>query len=201
MNYFFALPLGGFAKRINKDLLQPLQLVDEQGQLHWSLEENLHVTLAYLGPLTGSAVEGGARARAMQAARLRSAIEIAEQIKMPSFACDVESLGFFPDAKSRVLALHLKPDPALLSLQAKLLGGLQEAGFDCDDRPFKPHITLARLKHRQAIRDWQLPSYSATFSPQSFALYASEQAGKTAKAKLYQQITEFSLDARQSAAQ
>ena len=193
MNYFFALPLGRLARHINKDLLEPLQKVDAEGQLRWSLEENLHITLAYLGPLSGSAVTGGARAKAMQAANLRSLTDIAEQIKAPRFECSVESLDFFPDAKSRVLALHIKPGVALLSLQARLQQSLQEAGFDCDDRPYKPHITLARLKHRQEISGWQLPDYSATFLAKSFALYGSDSPARNAQTKLYQQIAEFSL--------
>lgn len=193
MNYFFALPLGNLARRINKDLLKPLQSVDAEGQLRWSAEENLHITLAYLGPLTGLAVQGGMRAKAMQEAKVQSAINAAEQIRFSAFKCNIENLAFFPDANSRVLALHLRPCAALLELQNKLRTGLLGAGLSCDGGVYKPHITLARLKHRQHISAWQLPQYSASFLSRKFALYSSDPARPKAEPKLYQKIAEFSL--------
>lgn len=203
MNYFFALPLGHLAKHIHKDLLQPLQAVDAEAQLRWSPYENLHITLAYLGSLSGAAVQGGARARALEDARLQSVLAVAERIKPPSFKCKIENLGFFPDATSRILALHIMPCTELTALQKHLQSALEEAGISCDERPYKPHITLARLKHREHINDWQLPAYSSSLSVNQFALYASEPPNIHSKAKskfkskpkLYQKIAEFPLSA------
>gem|GEM_PF-1206228 len=189
MNYFFALPLGSLAKHIHNDLLQPLQAIDVEEQLSWSPYENLHITLAYLGPLSGTAVSESARGRAMQAARLKVVLAVAEQVNASNFKCKIENLGFFPDAASRVLALHVQPCAGLIALQGALQNALFAAGISCDDRSYRPHITLARLKHRQHISTWQLPEYSASLDTRKFALYSSEQG----RAKLYQKIAEFSL--------
>lgn len=191
MNYFFALPLGSLARHINKDLLEPLQAAD--AALRWSPCENLHITLAYLGSLSGTAAPEGMRGKAMQAARLKSVLAVAEHIKAPSFKCNIEDLGFFPDATSRILALHVQSCPELLALQSRLKKALLEAGISCDDTAYKPHITLARLKHRQHIHGWQLPQYSSSFAVSQFALYASEASNKSGKPKLYRTIAEFSL--------
>ena len=197
MNYFFALPLGHLARHIDKDLLQPLQAVDAEAQLRWSPYENLHITLAYLGSLSGVAVQGSARAKVLEDVRLQSALATAERIKIPSFKCKIESLGFFPDATSRILALHVTPCAELTALQKQLQSALLEAGISCDERPYKPHITLARLKHREHIKDWQLPAYSSSLYVNQFALYASEPPNIKSKAKLkpkpYQKIAEFPL--------
>lgn len=161
--------------------------------MSWSPYENLHITLAYLGSLSGCAAQGSARGKAMQAARLKSVLAVAERIKASSFKCNIESLGFFPDAESRVLALHVKPCVGLLELQAELQGALFKAGIECDTRAYKPHITLARLKHRQHIHGWQLPQYSASLAVNQFVLYTSESSNSKGGPKLYQHVAEFSL--------
>ena len=96
---------------------------------------------------------------------------------------------YFPDAKSRILALHVNADSLLERLREKLLLAAKSTGLPCDSRAFKPHITLARLRHRQHIHGWQLPSYQKTWQANEFALYASE--GKTGVA--YQVVQRFPL--------
>ena len=53
----------------------------------------------------------------------------------------------------RVLWIGLGGDvPALLALQSRLAARLlREAGFALEDRPFSPHITLARRRERRAL--------------------------------------------------
>jgi 2'-5' RNA ligase len=44
------------------------------------------------------------------------------------------------------------PPPALLQLQAKLVARLAERGFALEERPFTPHVTLARRIRRPVAR-------------------------------------------------
>lgn len=102
----------------------------------WVLPEKLHLTLAFLGPVPDErlavvvrAVEQGARGHAPFTLRVRGA-------------------GTFGGrARARVLWAGIDA-PGLVELQAAIDGRLREAGFELEERPFKPHLTLARARER-----------------------------------------------------
>jgi 2'-5' RNA ligase len=79
-----------------------------------------------------------------------------------------------------VLWAGLRGDLAVLErLQSSLAVGLREAGFPLEDRPFAPHITLARRRPHarpSAHLEWpprsRLPSLQV--SVESFSLMQSE---------------------------
>ena len=60
----------------------------------------------------------------------------------------MRGVGRFPPGKrpARVLWAGIVEQPALLALQAAVETALGAVGFEPEDRPFSPHITLARLK-------------------------------------------------------
>ncbi|HST88229.1 MAG TPA: RNA 2',3'-cyclic phosphodiesterase, partial [Ktedonobacterales bacterium] len=64
------------------------------------------------------------------------------------FTLTVVGLGVFgPPSAPRVLWCGVGGDvPALLRLQAALADRLDAAGFPREQRPFAPHLTLARFK-------------------------------------------------------
>jgi 2'-5' RNA ligase len=54
---------------------------------------------------------------------------------------------FGPHSAPRVLWVGLGGDvPALLALQSRLTDGLRNDAFPVEERPFSPHITLARRR-------------------------------------------------------
>lgn len=61
---------------------------------------------------------------------------------------EVKKLGLFPSQKSpRVLWIGLGGDTAsLLTLQKNLEQGFEECGFTKEERPFRAHLTLGRIK-------------------------------------------------------
>jgi 2'-5' RNA ligase len=90
---------------------------------------NLHLTLAFLGEV------GDGRA-----ARLPG---IAERVEARAFDMTLDRVGSF--AKARVAWAGCERPPAeLITLQARLAGELAAAGFTLEERPFAPHLTLAR---------------------------------------------------------
>ena len=109
-----------------------------------SKPENLHLNLKFLGETTESQVD-----------QIRRAVEPAIS-HVSSFDLELKGFGVFPDQRSpRVLWIGL--GGALEGLTT-LAGCVERAvvllGFPQEDRPFRPHLTVARVKrdHRAVGR-------------------------------------------------
>jgi len=97
-------------------------------------EENLHLTLSYLG--------------SVDEATQRCIEQFADTLDFESCFLEFDSLGYWPRPKILYLGCSdkgcsNKPD-ALSKFVYELNKGLKECGIDVDDRSFTPHITLMR---------------------------------------------------------
>lgn len=115
--------------------------------LSWVKPENLHVTLRFLGDLDDAAL---ARARASVAECLTGATAPRARLG---------PLSAFPNLmKPRVLWVGLSEGMAGVGEVARAVEeGLRHAGFGPPDRPFRAHVTLARVRPQaqglETIRD------------------------------------------------
>ena len=68
---------------------------------------------------------------------------------------DVKKLGVFPSVKRpRVLWIGLEGDTCpLVILQKDLEQGFAECGFTGEERPFRPHLTVGRIKSPRRSED------------------------------------------------
>ena len=98
--------------------------------------ESLHVTLCFLGWRDEGHVEAIA-ALALGAARADA----------PAPPLALGSPAWLPRRRPRVLAVDLADDGgALAGLQARVSDALEAgAGFEPEKRPFRPHVTVARV--------------------------------------------------------
>jgi len=103
-------------------------------QAKWARAENLHVTLKFLGE-TGydklALLQNGLSAiRSLEPARL-----------------EFRNLGFFPNEKRpRVFWAGMEASSSLKSLAVEIDHAAHRLGFPLEDRPFTPHLTLARFQ-------------------------------------------------------
>jgi 2'-5' RNA ligase len=98
----------------------------------WVRPENFHLTLRFLGEVADDRVDAAARAVAAAAAR-----------RAP-FDLTLRGAGAFPRA------LWVGADsPALAGLAAAVEEELRRAGFGAADKPFRPHLTIGRLRQPQ----------------------------------------------------
>ena len=96
-------------------------------------QANLHITLVFLGSADGKL-----------AACAQSA---AAGIRGRAFTLSLDCLGHWP--RPQVLWLGAKHTPAALAaLVQELNQGLTRCGFTPEDRPYQPHLTLARKLRR-----------------------------------------------------
>jgi 2'-5' RNA ligase len=102
----------------------------------WATEEELHITLAFLGELKTTEVVEVCR----QTTRVAASSE--------SFVLGLEGIGFFPSARRpRILWAGLdRGNRETCDLQERLSEILvREHLYRADERPFHPHVTLGRL--------------------------------------------------------
>lgn len=129
---FIAIPIPGHLMQALGGLASP----SDRG-LRWVPPRNLHLTLRFLGDV-----------REEDVAQVDRAIARTVPDHAAAFSLTAQGLGAFPNLHSpRVIWCGLQGDlPALLTLRQRLEHELQRTGFSADERPFRPHITLARLR-------------------------------------------------------
>lgn len=109
----------------------------------WERTEKLHVTLKFFGDVEAD------RAHALSLAAERAASAIAP------FTLTVADAGAFPShGQPRVLWLGLHDTSGTLArLHNSLENECAAAGFKREERPFHPHITIARLRQPAGARE------------------------------------------------
>lgn len=107
-----------------------------QGPVRFVRPEGVHLTLKFLGEVPASKVDVVVQAVA-------SAVE-----QVGPFETTAGGFGAFPDPKRpRVLWVGVEDASGGLSrLQSAVEGALVPLGFENEDRPFHPHLTLGRAR-------------------------------------------------------
>lgn len=106
--------------------------------LRWVRPENLHLTLRFLGDISPAAIG------TVQTAMERSIY------KQRPFSLMLKGGGVFPGVKRpRVMWVGIEGEvDALGNLHRQLTACLAEQGIPAENRPFKGHLTIARIKDR-----------------------------------------------------
>jgi 2'-5' RNA ligase len=152
MRLFVALPVPSPAREQIAEVL--VRLRGTEWPVRWVNADLLHVTLKFFGEVAPERYEVIAEALRYAAAGAAS---------MP---LRLEQLGAFPSARHpRVLWVGLNAPPALELLQDRLERGFEAIGFPPEGAPFKPHVTLGRLREGQRLPLHALESETATVKP------------------------------------
>lgn len=107
----------------------------------WSRERNWHMTLKFLGDTDEDRIPA-----------IRQALA---SIHCPAFTMQAGGHGAFPDLRRpRVLWLGLaQGSKQTATLAALVEGALEEVGIERDRKPFRPHLTLGRIR-KPGRTDW-----------------------------------------------
>jgi 2'-5' RNA ligase len=110
--------------------------------VRWVRPESLHVTLKFIGEQKSDQVEA-----------------IKEHLrKLESASTEIRFTGhgFFPTAKApRVFWIGIQAGPELAELAGTVDAAVAELGIPREDRPFSPHLTLARGGDRSGSPKWR----------------------------------------------
>ncbi len=145
----------------------------------WSREDNLHLTLKFLGDIPVSQISSLSEACA----------EAARQV-LP-FELMVKGCGAFPPrGKPKVLWIGIEEASekrdSLLSLHAAIEDRCAAAGFSRESRAYHPHLTIARLREAKdprvlAEHHRQIDLPLQTFAVGEFILLRSELSSRGSK--------------------
>ena len=108
----------------------------------WTRPEGVHITLKFLGPV-----------EAVLMTKLAAVAEAAVKGEAP-LAIEVKGTGVFPNARApKVVWLGLGGDiGALAELARKIDAACEGIGFEPEGRPFKPHLTIGRVKSSKGVK-------------------------------------------------
>jgi 2'-5' RNA ligase len=153
------------------------------GNVRWVRSEGVHLTLKFLGGTPGSLVP-----------RLAGGLEqIARET--PAFSLETAGAGTFGGRNTRVVWVGVAGDTGQLAELARRTDQMTESlGFPGENREFRAHLTLGRVRDeaspadRQAIRDAVagLTLRSVRFQAGELVLFRSQlQAGGAAYTALH----------------
>jgi 2'-5' RNA ligase len=132
MRLFVALEISTSIREKLAELLAALRAVSPQTR--WVRPENLHVTLKFIGEVP----------EAKLAAIRRALTQVCSD---QAVTLDFRGLGFFPDERHpRVLWAGVEASPNLVGLAADIEKATETLGIPREQRPFSPHLTLARFE-------------------------------------------------------
>lgn len=172
MRLFVAIPVGMETRRALEAMVARLRW-DGDG-LRWTRPESWHITLAFLGETAPE--------------RLVALTEQLGRVQANVFAVEFGVPENFKRAGSLVVGVRHSAE--LNALQQAVGRATAAAGFKLEERPYRPHLTLARARRGQQIRLQPLKDGIEGFKAHAFVLYESflEQGGAR-----YEERQRFSL--------
>lgn len=127
MRLFVAIPLPEAVREKLSGLYQPMDGV------RWQSQSQLHITLKFLGETDRD--------------QLPELIRGLKSIRHSTFQMTISGFGTFPEkGRPKILWIGVAKQQLLKDLQQAIEQQCVEMGFEAEDRPFVPHITLARIK-------------------------------------------------------
>jgi 2'-5' RNA ligase len=130
---FIALPLSGPVFERICQLRR--RLVEALPDVRWMRPETLHLTLAFLGDIPEESLE-----------RIAGSMLSIGDVFAP-VDITVDGIGAFPSlTRPRVVWLGVDGGETLSDLNAAVTTALRALDLPCDDRPFRPHLTLGRVR-------------------------------------------------------
>jgi 2'-5' RNA ligase len=149
----------------------------------WIEQQQMHLTIRFLGNVDEYLYQ-----------KLLSNLKI---IHSPSFVYSIKGVGVFPNVhRPKVLWAGVEADDRLSTLYQKIEKVVVSSGFDPEERDYKPHITLGRVKQRLHSEECQsfLEKYEnleiTDIKVDNFILY---QSRLTRHGALHQQVQQYSL--------
>jgi 2'-5' RNA ligase len=133
MRLFIAVPLPQAAQEEAAALLREMRALE--WPVRWVRDEGLHISLKFFGEVTSDRIEP-----------IEELVQFATKGMKPMQMTPAGGGAFPSHQHPKVLRLELESDPDLELLQDRLERGGEQIGFPPEGRPFRPHITLGRVR-------------------------------------------------------
>lgn len=162
-----------------RDLL--IDAMDESPDFRWQSDEQLHLTLRFIGEVDR-----------------HMAVDITDalgRIRAPRFTARIKNVASFDHRNAGALWAGVEPKDTLAALAAKVERVCQHIGLEPERRAFHPHITLARWKGRRTrevgdFLDRRRGLVSEPFDVDRFVLFESRLSRHGAH---YEEVANYPL--------
>jgi 2'-5' RNA ligase len=182
---FCAIELSEYARAQLADHVKQLREASPDASASWSRPENVHLTLKFFGnvPTESLAKISAAASRVVDG--------------FSPFQIRIGGTGVFPrPSRPQVLWIGVEdPSGRLSEVQRRLQEECSREGFAKEDRAYRPHLTIARLRRSDGARKLaethlQTKFRAAEVSVTELVLFRSELSPKGAR---YTAISRHSL--------
>lgn len=110
--------------------------------IRWVPAQNMHLTLKFIGDIATSHVD------------FIKQMLTREATAHPQFEMQIGGLGSFPNSRMpRVLWIGLHAPAGLASLHKSIEAGALRLGYEKEERPFSPHLTIGRARQSADPKD------------------------------------------------
>jgi RNA 2',3'-cyclic 3'-phosphodiesterase len=139
---FCAIELPTEVRARFEDHVRRLRKEVSEAAASWSRVENIHLTLKFFGNVEVKRIE-----------KISAAAERTVR-QFSTFQIGVGETGVFPrPSRPQVLWIGVSdPSGQLSALQEKFENECAAAGFEKEDRAYRPHLTIARLRKPEGAR-------------------------------------------------
>ena len=162
-----------------RDLL--IDAMDDSADFRWQGEEQLHLTLRFVGEVE--------RPVANDLADALTAIH-AEK-----FVLRIQGVGRFEQRNSGALWAGVEPKPPVAALAAKIERACMTVGLEPERRAFHPHITLARWKGRRTreVKDFLERNHALKSDPFEVGRFTLFESRLSRHGAHYEEVAAFPL--------
>lgn len=165
---FFGIPIP---EDVRKEIYKIItELKRDLKNVKWVEEENLHITLKFLGNIEEKKIE-----------------EIREEVKkflkdIKPFEVQLQDFGVFPSkTRARVLWIGMGSGKEnVAQLNQRIEESMERIGFKREKREFSPHLTIGRIRNPSPL-SLNISYQSRCFKVNKFILYKSELSEKGPK--------------------
>ncbi len=169
-----------------KELLELLRVDLREEKIRWVNPEILHITLSFIGDTT----EEQANYISKQLEEIGSGYS--------SMELHFKELGVFPNLrKPRVFWIGMERNELLENLQGEIEVMLRNYGINRDNKPFSPHLTIARIKWIDDIdklKYWLKKYEGETIQKTKIGEVIYYESKLTANGPIYNSIKKFPLE-------
>lgn len=134
MRLFVGIALSPEVVEALERLSRHLRTADDK--LRWTSPETWHITLQFLGEAT--------------AAQYECVVPRLSAIRAPEVPVWLSGTGVFD--RAGVFWAGVNVSPELRALEKQVLSATGRCGFAAEERPYHPHVTLARAKGDERVR-------------------------------------------------
>ena len=141
---FIALEIPATIQAAIQQQTADLRRAANSSLVRWVPVGNLHLTLKFLGDISSSNLQFVTQMLTREAGQ------------HPGFNLQVGGLGSFPNPRrARVIWIGVHAPTGLETLQHGIESAAARLGYEADERPFSPHLTIGRVKQNISPADQQ----------------------------------------------